>query len=131
MAVRAAVDAGEKRHLAQADLSAVRVLEELRRLAFFDYAELFNVDGSLKDIHKMSADARAVLAGSETVIQNVTAGDGKQEWVHKVKTWNKLQALEMLGKHFKLLVEQVDVNVFDWDKLAARLQRDVLSRREL
>ena len=35
----------------------------------------------------------------------------------------------MLAKHFKLLVEHVDVNVFDWDKLAARLQRARTEKR--
>ena len=70
-----------------------------------------------------------MLASVEVVRQNITGRDGKQEWVHKVKTWNKLQALEMLAKHFKLLLEQVDVNVFDWDKLAARLQRARTEKR--
>ena len=49
--------------------------------------------------------------------------DGKTDKARRVRTESKLKALEMLAKHFKLLVEQVDVNVFDWDKLAARLQR--------
>jgi hypothetical protein len=40
-----------------------RVLREIARLAFLDRAECFNPDGSLKNVHQMSRDARAAIAG--------------------------------------------------------------------
>ena len=40
-----------------------------------------------------------------------------------VKIGDKLKALEMLAKHFRLRGEPVAVNGVDWEKLAARLAR--------
>ena len=57
----------------------------------------------------------------ELTKRNLTAGDGMQEDVVKVKLWDKPRALEMLAKHFALLTEVVDMRL-DAD-LRARLDR--------
>ena len=120
------VQRAQAKQLQQADLTAARTLEEIRRIAFFYFGALFDAKGHLKPIRDLAPEARAVLASVKVVRQNITVGDGKQEWVHKVKVWDKVRALEMLAKHFKLLVEQVDVNIIDWDKLAAPDTRRLL-----
>lgn len=89
-------------------LSAQRVLEELRRLAFADLGALYDEQGNLKPLHQLTPEQRAPLAGLETVIKNAAAGDGHTDTVLKVKTWDKVRALEQLAKHFGLLTEKVE-----------------------
>ena len=120
--IKRAIAAGAKKQLNKADLSAARVLEELRRIAFLDVADFFDADSHLLDIHQMSKEARACIAGLEVARANLDRTDGKrdEEWLHKIKIVQKTDALEMLAKYFKLLVEQVHVTS-DWAQLAARL----------
>ena len=106
--VAAAVATGKGRQLATADLSAVRVLEELRRLALVDLRGFFDDAGNLKAIKDLTAEQGAALASFEIIKKNAEAGDGIIDTVHKVKVWDKPRALEMLAKHFGLLIEKID-----------------------
>ena len=109
--------------LEHADLSAARTLEELRRLAFGNRVALMRCR-TVADLEKLPLELQAMVQDFEVFDANITGvRDGKTDRARRVRTESKLKALEMLATHFKLLVEQVDVNVFDWDKLAARLQR--------
>ena len=101
--VKAAVAAGKALQLERADLSASRVLEELRRLAFADVRNLFDEHGKLKPLHDLTPEQSASIASLEVVIKNAEAGDGHTDTVHKIKVWDKPRVLEMLAKHFKLL----------------------------
>jgi hypothetical protein len=65
-------------------------------------------------------EVRSALASVKVVIKNVAAGDGHVDFVHEIKAWDKPRALEMLAKHFKLLTDQVEVDVTDPETLAAR-----------
>lgn len=104
--VAAAVAAGKARQLESADLTAARVLEEIRRLSFADLRSLFDEQGNLRPIHTLNAEQAACIASLEVVKKNLTAGDGKMDTVIKLKVWDKTKALEMLAKHFALLVER-------------------------
>lgn len=103
--VAAAVEAGKARQLQSADLSAARVLEELRRVALVDTRSFFDQHGNLKPLHKLTAEQGAALAGVEVIIKNAKAGDGHTDEIHKIKLWDKPRVLEMLAKHFAILRE--------------------------
>lgn len=103
-----AVADGKDRQLAKADLSATRVLEELRRLAFADVRTLFDEAGNLRPLHTLTADQAACIAGLEVIIKNAEAGDGKTDKVHKIKLLDKTKSLEMLAKHFALLTDKIE-----------------------
>jgi phage terminase small subunit len=105
--IAAAVSAGKSRQLDLADLSAVRVLEELRRLGFSDLAVAFDDQGSLLPIRQVPIETRAALASVKVTKKNLTAGDGKTEDVVELRLWDKPRALESLAKHFGLLKENV------------------------
>ena len=109
--IQAALAAKQAQRVEKADLSAARVLEELRRLAFIDPKELFDESGNLLPIHEMSPEARACIAGFEVARSNLDKTDGKrsEEWLHKIKQYDKTKALEMLAKHFKLLTDVVEI----------------------
>ena len=101
-------------------MCAARVLEELRRIAFFDPGELFDEQENLKSIRQLSKEARSVIAGWEIILKNAKAGDNLVDTMHKAKFNDKLKALALLMKHLGILEEKVSVSG-DWDKLAQRL----------
>lgn len=108
--VAAAVAAGKAKQLGTADLSAARVLEEVRRLAMSDVRCLFDEHGNLRSIRDLTDEQAAAVAGLEVVIKNVAAGDGHTDTVHKIKVWDKPKALEMLMKHLGLFEENARVS---------------------
>ena len=95
--------------LNNAGVTAERVIRELGRLAFQDHRNYWTKDGKLRPIHELSDDEAAAVASVEVVIKNAEAGDGVQDVVHKLKTWDKPKSLEMLAKHFALLTDVVRV----------------------
>lgn len=107
VAIAAAVAEKTQAQLAKADLTAERVLEEMRRLAFSDVSSLFDARGKLKPLHTLTPEESACISGLEVIIKNAEAGDGHTDTVHKIKVWDKPRTLEMLGKHFALLTERV------------------------
>lgn len=106
--IAAAIAAAKSKAVVSADLTAARVLEELRRLAFHDIRTLFDTNGNLRPIHDLEPEEAAALAGVEVIIKNAKAGDGVTDEIHKIKVWDKSRALEMLCKHFGLLTEKVE-----------------------
>jgi phage terminase small subunit len=118
-----AVAAGKAKQLKSSDISAARVLEELRRLAFIDMRGYYDDLGNLKGIHELNDEQGAALAGMEVIIKNAQAGDGVTDTIHKFKVWDKTRALEMLAKHFKLLTDVMkieDANALEGKLTAAR-----------
>ncbi len=106
--IASAVAEGKARQLASADLSASRTLEEMRRLAFSDIRKLFDSDGNLRPVHTLDDETAACVASLEVVKKNLAAGDGVTDTVHKLKVWDKTRNLEMLAKHFGLLVDKLE-----------------------
>lgn len=106
--VAAAVDAALKARSERTKVTADRVLLEAQRLAFSDITQLFDEQGRFKRMSDWPEDARAAVAGIEFTKRNLTAGDGEQEDVVKVKHWDKSRPLEMLFKHLGLLTDKVD-----------------------
>lgn len=103
----AAVTAGTAKQLDTAELSAARVLEEIRRLALSDARSFFDEHGNLKPMKDWTAEQGAQVASFEVVKKNLAAGDGQTDTIHKFKVWDKPKSLEMLAKHFALLTENV------------------------
>lgn len=120
--VAQAIAEGKARQMATADLSAARVLEELRRVAFSNVRDYFDgATGDAKHPHQLTAEQGAALAGFEVLIKNIAAGDGVTDTIHKFKLWDKVKALELLAKHFELLVDRVKVDDTSADARIARL----------
>lgn len=128
--VAAAVEAGKSRLLERADLSATRVLEEIRRLALSNVQDLFDEHGNLKPIHLLTRDQAACIASLEVIKKNAEAGDGHMDIVHKLKVWDKTRVLEMAAKHFRLLADviRVEDDAGLIDRLVAGRKRAAASR---
>ena len=105
--IAALISEGKAKQLAAANLTAQRVLEEIRRLSFSDLRALFDEKGNLRPIQDLTAEQAACIASLEVVKKNLTAGDGQIDTVVKLRVWDKTRSLEMLAKHFGLLEERV------------------------
>jgi len=124
--VRRAVMAGKAKQLDRAELTAARVLQELARVAFVNGRDYWTPEGDAKHPNELTVDEGACLAGFEVLIKNAKAGDGVTDTVHKFKLWDKVHALEILAKHFRLLVDRVEVV-----DASGRVARLVAARKRL
>lgn len=135
--VQEAIAKHTQKALTKHELTADRVLEELRRVAFADIRGFYDAAGNIKPISDLSEEQGAQLAGVEVILKNARAGDGKIDEVHKIRLHPKLHALELLAKHFALLTEVSELRIsgrltidqvqhLSDDELAAKL-RDALA----
>lgn len=104
------IKAATAKRLESAELSAARVLEEYRRIAFVNIKDFHDEHGNIKPIQEWSEDMGAAVAATETILKNVAAGDGIVDRLYKLKLWDKLKALQDLAKYFGLLVDRVEVS---------------------
>jgi phage terminase small subunit len=106
------------------DLNAQRVLYELACIAFNNAQDFTTVgpDGEPQlDMRKMSRDQWAAIA---EYTEDATGGqnDGERRLIvrRKIKSHDKVAALGMLGKYFKLFTEKVEHSFSD--EIIAKLQ---------
>lgn len=108
-----AVAEGKARQMQRAELSAARVLEELRRMAFEDRTEILACK-TVEDVRKLRPELRALVVGFEVYDANLAnVRDGKTERVRRVTSERKGPALDMLARHFKLLHDVVELENLD------------------
>ncbi|QBQ56412.1 terminase small subunit [Nitrosococcus wardiae] len=95
---------------AEADVNESQVLKELAKVGFSDIRALFDREGRLKPIHDLPDEIAAAVAAVEVVVMKGEQGE-EPLYVYKIKLWNKLDALEKLGKQLGMFKEQKDMNV--------------------
>ena len=117
--VAEAVAKGTEKQLAKAELSASLVIEHIRRIAMVDVRGYYDAQGNLKPMHELTEEQGSALAGIETILKNAKAGDGIVDRVHKIKVFDKVRALELLGKHFSLLTNVHEVRGESLEELIA------------
>jgi len=86
------------------EISVERVLREFARIGFSDIRKIFNKEnGNLINPSKLDDDTAAAVSGVEVVTTAVGTGEDVQiEYTHKIKTYDKLRALENLAKYLHL-----------------------------
>lgn len=85
-------------------ITQIQVIIEIAKVAFGDIANLFDESGALLPLHDMSQEARAVIASVKTYEEKSAFGEETitQGTIREVKQWDKLKALDMLGRHLGL-----------------------------
>lgn len=101
--VRQAIDAAMTKRAERVNVQADDVLRELASVGFIDIGEAFDDEGSLLPLKKMPASVRRAVSSIETSSQ--VLDDGKAVFVTKVKFWDKLKALELIGKNLKMFTD--------------------------
>ncbi len=71
-----------------------RIVKEYKGIAFLDPADIFKGDWSLKDLKDIPEHARRAIAGVD-----ITTLLGPGSKTTKLKLWDKIKALDSLGKH--------------------------------
>lgn len=107
--VAAAIEAGMARMEKRNENLAQRVLDELARIAFSDLRQHFTPDGKLLPPHKLPDDAAAAVSSIESEERHDRETEAPYT-VRKIRLWDKLAALDKLGRHLGLLTEQVQVS---------------------
>lgn len=97
-----------ERLLRDHELTAESTVEAIRRGALYDIRKFFDKKGNLRPLRELSEAEAWAIAGFEIVIKNVTAGDGKQDTVAKIKLMDRAKYVEMAAKHFGFLIEKVE-----------------------
>lgn len=79
-------------------IDEARILEEVERLCLVDPAQLFDENGALLPIRKMSPNVRSAVSSIE--VEEVKGKDGTVIGrVKKIKLWDKNSALDKAMKH--------------------------------
>ena len=102
--IREAIANRQQKLTERTEVTAERVIKELSKIAFSDIRGLFNGKGGLVPVHELPEDVARALASVEVTKQRTKTQDSvtTEEFVTKVKTWDKPKALEMLGRHLAL-----------------------------
>jgi phage terminase small subunit len=113
--VRAEIERRQRKVEELAEVTAAEVVRELWRVANSDIGNFFTDNGSLKRFQDMTPEQRRAIASVD--VDELFEGVGQdREQVgetKKVKLWDKVRALEILAKKFKLLTDRVEVGVAD------------------
>jgi len=86
------------------------VLLELSRVINVDIRKAFNADGTMKQVTEMPVEIAKAVASVE--VEEIWSGGSKNRIkvgeTKKIKFWNKMPALEMLGKNLKMFIDRVE-----------------------
>lgn len=80
---------------------AQQVIDELKKIGFSNIQDYLEAGNEIRDISAMDRDKAAVISGikkSKTTFGDGDGSEGEKETV-EFKMWDKLNALEKLGKH--------------------------------
>lgn len=114
VAIAEAVQQATGAQLQRVEIDADDILRELARVAFLDPRRAYGQHPDdpkrkrLLELHEMPEDVARAIGTFEVTL---TGGEesGVQE-LTKVKPWDKLKALELLGKHKKLFTDKVELS---------------------
>lgn len=108
--VASAVSAGAQKAVQKLTVTAAMVKERLCLLAFQDVRALYDDKGNLRPVHELPDHVAPMLAGLEVTRTRRRSGEDTDtvEDLHKVKIVDPVRPLEMLAKHFGLLVDKVE-----------------------
>lgn len=101
--IAAAISSAKMERAERTGITQDRVLDELAKIGFSDLRKMMTSGGALR----LPDDWDDETAGAISSIEVITRPDGEQdaegrravEAVHKIRAWDKISALEKIGKH--------------------------------
>ncbi len=107
------------------EITADTVLREILQVARADIGQAFNKDGSLKALHDMPEQTRRAIAGVDVFEEFDGRGSERAQigWTKKIRFWDKVRALELLGRHLKLFSDKIELTGKDGGPLVMESAR--------
>lgn len=100
--VQAAVSEAQEKRAKRTEINQDRVLQELAKIGFSDLRNIVTSDGQLVSVQEWDDETAGAVASVE-IVQRLSGeyDDGKpvMENVHKIRTWDKVAALDKLARH--------------------------------
>ncbi len=107
--VAAAIEAWKERQQQRLEITAERVLDELRKLATFDSRNLYDKQGNRIPVHLLDDVTAAAVAAVEDETTETIVEDRKTvRRNQRIKMADKGQNLERLGRYFKLFTDRLE-----------------------
>lgn len=116
--VQARVQELIEQRFSKVSITAERTMKELARIAFADIRDLYDENGDLLPVHMLSDDVAATVARIEVEIEAIdkVGEDEDGETTHKrtlvvtkkIRQSDKMAALALLARHFKIVGEEGD-----------------------
>jgi phage terminase small subunit len=100
-----------KPQMEEANTTVERILKEIARLAMVDIGQAFNADGTLKPLKDMPEDVRRCISGidvDEIKITDLTGNNKVTGLTKKIRFWDKVKTLELLGRYQKLFTDKIE-----------------------
>lgn len=110
-----------EQRFSKASITAERTMKELARIAFADIRDLYDDNGDLLPVHLLPDDVAATVARIEVEIESRDDGDAIADGAEpgsrasrtliitkKIRQADKMAALALLARHFKIVGEEGD-----------------------
>lgn len=111
--VKTYLDKSIEKTMKKFDVTEERILQELACIAFLDFKDLVNDDGSMKDINDIPEHARRSINALD--LAEIFAGEGDDRnavgLLKKIKVADKRGALELLGKNLKMWTDKTEISL--------------------
>lgn len=99
--IAAAISTAQQARSQRTQITQERVLEELAKIGFSDIRKMFS-GGSLRSVDNLDDETAGAISSIEVISKPGPPddeGNREVELVHKVKMWDKIAALEKIGRH--------------------------------
>lgn len=93
---------------ASTGITAERVLQELAKIGFSDVSDLLNLDGNALSVRAPSEIPKDARKAISSVKVRKDANDESE--IIEFKFWDKLSALEKLGKHLGMWTDKLELS---------------------
>lgn len=94
--------------VARGEWMVQRILDELKAIGTVDIRKAYDENGKLKSPHELPDELACVIASVE--VEELFEGRGEEReqigYLKKVKLWDKLRALELMGKNLKMFIDR-------------------------
>jgi phage terminase small subunit len=102
--VKRAIETALEERGQRLDVDSDRVLDEIASAAFFDPIELFNDDGTLKDMSEIPENARRAIASFR--VTEVHGEGGTRVFTKDIRLVKKESALTLAGRHLNMFTDK-------------------------
>lgn len=103
-------------------VTAQMVINELAKVAFLDPRDLFSVDNALLNVRQLDDKSAGAISSIEVYEEYGVVDDERQPigQTKKIKFWDKVSALEKLGKHLGIFEKD---NTQRSDRILVKVKR--------